>query len=126
MASTKRIAGIQSATVTAADGTSRTLSVKSCKVRVSDTKRESINDANGTPGYKETKEAGRIELDVSVPRGQSLGDTSRWDDVTATVVAANGTIYTLNGWLTDAPEHDVTEGNATLAFEGDCTEILPV
>ena len=125
MASTKKLGGVQSISVTAADGTSTALSVKSCKVRVSDTKRESINDANGTPGFKESKEAGRIEADASVLRGTSLGDTARWDDVTVTVVCASGTIYSLNGWLTDAPDHDVAEGSATYTFEGDCTEILP-
>jgi len=125
MASKNIRAGLKSVSVTTSAGDSYAYDVGgTCTIKPGKRKREAISSATrGFAGVKDSPATGRITVEAIDAANLRLQDIDDWDEVTMTVVLANGKTYTIEGASTDEPELDPIEGNFTITIDGDVTEV---
>lgn len=124
MADQKRIAGVQSFTVSR-DGQSaiRFQVAGSANYRLSGTDRESLVGATGYAGFKAQPVVGFIECEIYLQQDLDFSQLRDWDDVTATLVTGANKVVQCTGHLVTTPEPSAVDGTATLRFEGLTEEV---
>ena len=124
MADQKRIAGVQSFTVSQSGAPAvRFLVGGTANYRLSGTDRESLVGATGYAGFKAMPVVGFIECEVYIQQDFDLSQTRDWSDVTATLVTAANKVVQCTGHLVTTPEPSAVDGVFTLRFEGLTEEV---
>ncbi len=111
--------GIKSVTITSAQSGAIGADVEgTATIRLDTRTREAASGAMGVVGYKETHEPTYIELAIFDRGDLNLSGMMDLVDVSVTVVAKSGKIFTLSsGWLAASPEVNALEGTTTLRWE---------
>lgn len=124
MADQKRIAGVQSFTVSRDGAPAVRFQVGgSANYRLSGVDRESLVGATGYAGYKEMPVVGFIECEVHIQQDLDFSEMRLWSDVTATLVTGANKVVQCTGHLVTTPEPSAVDGTATLRFEGLTEEV---
>ncbi len=118
-------AGLRSVSFTTKAGASYAFDVGGTATITPGRKKREVKSSatRGFAGVKETPMAGKIVIQAIDAQDLALADIDDWDDVTCTVVLANGKSYTCEGSSTEPPELDAIEGEFNITIEGEVTEV---